>query len=78
MRSALRPVKLGSDAMAFIRGPAKCKWSKRRLGGGGHACRGERRAASMRRRSTQTSCLSPQACARTADRDRARLLWPVR
>jgi len=37
--------------MAFIRGLAKCKWSKRRLSGGGRACRCERRAASMRRRS---------------------------
>jgi hypothetical protein len=43
--------------MAFIRGLAKCKWSKRRLGGG-RACRGERRAASMRRRSNPTSCRS--------------------
>jgi hypothetical protein len=29
--------------MAFIRGLAKCKWSKRRLGAGGRGCRGERR-----------------------------------
>jgi hypothetical protein len=64
--------------MAFIRGLAKCKWSKHRLSGGGRVCRGERRAASMHRRSNQTSCLSPQACARTADRDRARRLGPLR
>jgi hypothetical protein len=34
--------------MALIRGLAKCQWPKRRLGGGGRACRSEPRAASIR------------------------------
>jgi len=34
--------------MALIRGLAKCQWPKRRLGGGGRACRSEPRVASIR------------------------------